>query len=65
MENIDPLCTPKKGLNLCVVFILPNRAFWEKELFRGLDLLGLIEGALLVWSEFAKGFCTGFLKRTV
>ncbi len=22
----------------------------------GLDLIGLMEGALLVWSEFAKGF---------
>jgi hypothetical protein len=30
-----------------------------------LDLIGLMEGALLVWSEFAKGFCTGVLGRTI
>jgi hypothetical protein len=31
----------------------------------GLDLIGLMEGALLVWSELAKGLCTGVLGRTV
>jgi hypothetical protein len=29
-----------------------------------LGLVGLMEGALLVWSEFAKGFSTGVLGRT-
>jgi hypothetical protein len=29
-----------------------------------LDLVGLMEGALLDWSGFAKGFCTGVLGRT-
>jgi hypothetical protein len=31
----------------------------------GLGLIGLMEEELFVWSEFAKGFCTGVLGRTV
>ncbi len=49
------LRTPKKGLNLCLAFICQTGHFGNKN---GLDLIGLMEGALLVWSEFAKGFFT-------
>ncbi len=44
-------------------FHLPNGAFGNKNGSRVLDLIGLMEAALLVWSEFAKGFCTGALGR--
>ncbi len=46
-------------------FHLSNRAFGNRNGSWALDLVGWIEGALLVWSEFAKGFCTGALGRTV
>jgi hypothetical protein len=46
-------------------FHLSNGAFGNKKGSWFLDLIGLIEGASLVWSEFANGFCTGALGRTV
>ncbi len=46
-------------------FHLSNKAFGDNNDSRFLDLVVLMEGASLVWSEFAKGFCTGALGRTV
>ncbi len=46
-------------------FHLSNEAFGNKNGSQVLDLLGFMEGALLVWSEFSKWFCSGALGRTV
>jgi hypothetical protein len=45
-------------------FHLSNGALGNKNGSWVLDLVGLMEGASLVWSEFAKGFCTRVLGRT-
>ncbi len=45
-------------------FHLSNGPFGNKNGSRVLDLIGLMEAASLVGSEFAKGFCTGALGRT-
>ncbi len=44
---------------------MSSGAFGNKNGSWVLDIAGLMEGALLVWSEFAKGFCTGALGRTI
>ncbi len=43
-------------------FHLSNGGFGNKSGSRVFDLVRLMEGALLDWSEFAKGFCTGALE---
>ncbi len=59
------LRTPnKRSQNLCLVFICQKGAFGNKNGSWVLDFVGLMEGAPLDWSEFAKGFCTGVLGRT-
>jgi hypothetical protein len=45
-------------------FHLSKGAFGNKNSSWVLDLVGLMEGASLDWSGFAKGFCTGVLGRT-
>ncbi len=46
-------------------FHLSKGALGNKNGSRVLDLIGLMEAASLVWSDLAKGFCTGALGRTV
>jgi hypothetical protein len=46
-------------------FHLSIGAFGNRNGSRVLDLVDWIKGAPLVWSELAKGFCTGALGRAV
>ncbi len=57
---INSLFAPPWGQNLCLVFIVSNRGILGiRTVHRFLGLIGSIEAALLVWSEFAKGFLYG------
>jgi hypothetical protein len=63
--NVTLSSNPQEKAKSVPCFHLSNGAFENKNSSWVLDLIGLMEGALLVWSKFAKGFCTGVLGRTV
>ncbi len=56
---------PIKGYKSVFCFHLSNGHLGIRTVHGFLDLVGLMEGASLVWGEFVKGFCTVALGRAI